>query len=485
MITKQKKERFYFIGIAGTGMAATAGLLKEAGYHVQGSDQAIYPPMSTMLATYQIPVASPYSEQNLENINPDYVVVSNALSKDHPEIKKALALGLTLVSYPQVLGEFFLKKMTSIVVTGTHGKTTTTSLITHLCTDLGLKPSFMIGGVPKAHDKSFGYTGQEFFVIEGDEYDTAFFDKESKFLHYCPDYLILNNLEFDHADIFANLDAIKAMFCKLLKLVATPRKIIANFSDENVVSLLKELNIAEKVTKVYTKPAHLPDAFSLQETHFSQGVWTHSIHIPTLGNQTFQTKLAGSFNGANIAMAIALFFVIKEQNQLTSLDLDLLQKSIASFEGVKKRMDYLGSRNGVEVFEDFAHHPTAVKSVLENFRTSHISQRIIAAFEPKNASSRRNVFSDDFAKALSLADTILIAPCAVDMRIPTELRMNTSDLSQKIGTKALAFDSHQDLLVWLNKHTANGDAILFMSSGDFAGLPRQFLSQEKQPLKNI
>ncbi len=476
MAPKETKKNFYFIGIAGTGMAATAGLLKEAGHNVEGSDEGIYPPMSTMLEEYQIPVQTPYQAENLTGRKPDYAVVSNALSREHAEVKKAQSLGIELVSYPQVLGEFFLKDSTSLVITGTHGKTTTTSLVVHLLDSLGQKPSYLIGGVPKGKSKSFAYSGEKLFVIEGDEYDTAFFDKESKFLHYCPDYIIFNNLEFDHADIFANLDAIKVMFRKLFRKMTNPAGIIANCSDPQVVALLKEEQLYDKVTRVFLS-GEPKGAGLLHKSYFKEEKWWHEIEISGHGKQLFSTALAGSFNGANITMALTLLMCLYRDGHIKTLPLLAVQNAVANFAGVRKRMDFLGTLGGVSVFEDFAHHPTAVRTVLENFRTANAGKRIIAAFEPKNATSRRNVFSDSYAKSLDVADLVLLAPCVQDSRIPIEQRMDTEKLSQSIGLKAIAFKDHQELLGWLKGNCQAGDAILFMSSGDFAGIPRQFLKQ--------
>lgn len=466
--------RVYFMGIGGTGMASVAGLAQEAGYQVVGSDANIYPPMSTMLEDLRIPVLTPYSEQNISQQNPDLVVVANALSRQHVEIEALQKSGIAYTSFPAFLGDYFLEHRKTVVIAGTHGKTTTSSILAHTLHQLGWDPGYLIGGIPRTLPRSFALGKGPLFVIEGDEYDTAFFDKNSKFLHYRPRYVILNNIEFDHADIFANLEAIEEQFANLLKLVPTAANIIANVDDPGVVKLLKQLHLLDKVTKVATRGQDPNAEFRLLElkapASARDSTWSVQVQTPDRQTARFTTELAGPHNAANICQVIACLWQISRQGDSPAFSLEKLQAPIASFTGVKRRLDRLSSAAGVEVFEDFAHHPTAVKAVIESLRTLYPQKRLIVAFEPKNATSRRNIFVKEFAASLGLADRVLIGPCPVDQRIPSEQRMNTDDMVRLIGDRAEAFADNETLLDSLVAQAKPNDTIVFMSSGSFSGI---------------
>ncbi len=483
-----KGKKIYFLGIAGTGMASVAGLMKEAGYEISGSDGEIYPPMSTMLKDLGIKVYSPYNPENLNTAKPDVVVVANSLSRGHVEIEHVLANNIPYTSFPELLGNFVLKDRVTTVVSGTHGKTTTTALLAYVLDQLGEDPGFIIGGIPKDFSFSFRLGGGRLFAIEGDEYDTAFFDKGSKFLHYFPTYLILNNIEFDHADIFPNVEAIEAQFFKVIKLVKNPRNIIANIDSPRVKALLDRMGLLSQVTTVAGEGQErdakivvtqvVPPAKASQNSR-----WGASLKSVAWGTMSCETKLFGRFNIANIAQVVACLQVMEQNAHLkTPLDLEKVRSLIASFSGVKRRLDHLGECNGIDVYEDFAHHPTAVKSVIEAFKLANPSKRLFVAFEPRNASSRRNVFQDDFALQLNLADHVLIGQCFVDKRIPEGQRMDTLALAQSIGPKATSFESNIDLLSHLVGQLQPGDSVIFMSCGAFSGIQHRLLKelQEKR-----
>lgn len=454
-------------------MASVAGLAQEAGYQVIGSDANIYPPMSTMLEELRIPVLTPYDPQNVLKQRPALVVVANALSRQHIEIEALLQADIPHTSFPAFLGDYFLEQRKTVVIAGTHGKTTTSSIMAHTLAQLGWDPGYLIGGIPRTLPRSFALGKGPLFVIEGDEYDTAFFDKNSKFLHYRPRHVILNNIEFDHADIFSSLEAIEAQFAQLLKLVPAPENIIANVDDPGVVKLLKQLNLLNKVTSVATRGLDPSAKVRLLELKApSQGKdqkW--SVHIQTPAGQAhITTELAGPHNAANICQVVACLWRLSQAGDAPKFSLEALQAPLASFTGVKRRLDRLSSAAGVEVFEDFAHHPTAVKAVIESLRTLYPQKRLIVAFEPKNATSRRNIFVKEFAASLGLADRVLIGPCPVDQRIPSEQRMNTEDMVRLIGDRAQAFADNEALLDSLVDQAKPNDTIVFMSSGSFSGI---------------
>lgn len=475
-------DHVYFMGICGTGMAAVAGLVREAGYHVTGSDEGVYPPMSTLLEELKIPVVSPYSADNVAKAKPSIIVVANALSRGNAEIEYMLDHKLPYTSFPALLGEIFLKKSTSIVVSGTHGKTTTTSLFSWILTQLGEDPSFIIGGIPRNFSHSFHLGKGSCFVIEGDEYDTAFFDKDSKFLHYAPKLLIMNNLEFDHADIFKDLAAIEAQFTKLARMVEDPKDIMGNVDDPGMRQLLEKTGFLSKVTRVSTL-GKTPDAdvVVLEAGPVGDGqFWQGILKTKTWGNLPLKTRLTGSYNIANIAQVIASLEKLAQKNRIQRPTPEALQKALLSFEGVQRRLDLLGEVSDIKVFEDFAHHPTAIRLLLEDYRRSHPNRRIIAAFEPKNATARRNIFMNEFAASLSLADRVYVGKCPVDKRIPESERMNTEILGKKIGGKAQVFSANEEIIDAAISELKPGDSLIFMSSGSFSGVQYKIVDQLKK-----
>lgn len=482
-----QKERLYFMGIGGTGMASVAGLFQEAGYAVSGSDKGVYPPMSDLLAELKIPYATPYDSKNVLAKNIDLVVVANALSRGNPELESMLENKLAYTSFPALMGERILKDRVSLVVAGTHGKTTTTSLLAHCLDALGEEPGFLIGGVPRNFSRGFHLGKGPCFAIEGDEYDTAFFDKGPKFLHYCPKYAILNNLEFDHADIYKDLQAIEAQFTKLCQLVEDPSCLIANVDDPGIEKLLRENGYWDKVTRVAGKGDHLDAQVRMVGTEVDEvtKIWSATAMSPVFGPFKVQTKLAGAHNIANIGQVIALIGRLCTDAKLRKMPkLKALQQAILSFEGVKRRLDLLVSAQGIEVYEDFAHHPTAIATVIDGFRKMHPKRRLLVAFEPANATGRRNILQDDFADALRLADRVYIGKCPVDTRIPEAERMDTTALAQSIGnSKATAFSENVDILKSLEPELRHGDTVIFMSPGSFSGIQHQLgqkLSREKK-----
>ena len=481
----QKGSTVYFVGIAGTGMAAVAGLLQEAGFRVVGSDSGIYPPMSTMLQELKIRVYSPYDPKNIDDAKPDICVIANALSRGNVELEHVMSMGIPYTSFPEICGEQFIRDRIGVVVTGTHGKTTTTSLLAHALHVLGEDPSFVIGGIPRNFTQSFCLGCGKTFVIEGDEYDTAWFDKGPKFLHYHPHHLIINNIEFDHADIYKNVEAIEDQFVKLCSLVPETGRIFVNSDDPGVTRMLKRTGNDHRFIRVATqgqdRDAHVKVlSYGVKSATPEKQLWELQLQTATLGKVSLETTLTGRHNIANVAQVVACLESLANLHHLSApLTVAALQKALTTFKPPQRRLDHLGSFNGIDVYEDFAHHPTAVALVIEGFKASFPGKRLVVAFEPRNATSRRNTFQNDYVQKLAGADRILIGQCPVDQRIPEAERMNTRAIAQGIGSKATAFATNEELLETVSKELTPGDAVIFMSSGSFSGVQYQLTNRLK------
>lgn len=482
-----KQDQLYFLGIGGTGMAAVAGLLKEDGFNVFGSDKAIYPPMSDLLASQNITVFSPYAAENLRQAKADVVVVANAISRGHPELEYAIEQGLPLTSFPELLEKIYLSKRQSIVITGTHGKTTTTSLVSHLLFAAGADPSFFIGGIPNNFPQSFRLGKSPYFVVEGDEYDTVFYDKGPKFLHYCPKYLVLGNIEYDHADIYSSVEEIYDRFAQVVELCwQNEGTVIANMDDVGVQTLLARMAIKDqklfRVGRADSKTA-FTDSFDLK-----YGVQLQenggSLSLQMRGSQQellMRTQLLGQHNQTNAAMAIAALIAVHRDHG--NLELNKLSEPLSSFRGVKRRLELLSSQ-GPMVYEDFAHHPTAVSQIIRTFRSHSPNRRLVVAFEPANASSRRNVFSNQYAEAFRAADLVLIGASPIDQRIAPDKRMDTADIAKKAGAHCTAYASNEELLLQLRTESRPDDIIVFMSPSSFSGIQHRYSDELNKKLGN-
>ncbi len=479
----EHKVPLYFVGIGGVGMASVAGLARSAGFDVRGSDQNLYPPTSEVLKELKIPVSVPYSAENILRNSDCLFVIGNSLSKQHVEVAKILELDAKYTSFPSLLGEFFLKKTSNIVVCGTHGKTTTSSLLSYALKELKTDPSYMIGGAPLDLPNPFCWGSGNLFVLEGDEYDTAFFDKGSKFLHYKPSYIVFNNLEMDHADIFKDFSMLKKTFHKLLDQVSKPEDVIANLSDPGVCELLMERGWIEKVhsSSYYAESLH-HDFYSSKEVSYNPKthLWEGEFQTQLWGKLPIITQLPGSYNFANIAQVLATLSHLVKSGKLDLPKSSEIQKILCNFHGVERRWDHRASIGGIEVYVDFAHHPTAVKNVLKNLRSVYQSHRILAAFEPKNASSRRNIFQKQYGEVLKLADQVFIAPPPKDLRIPEEERLNPEALCKAIGSHAKYFNTFDTLYGALRLELKAGDVLIFLSPGDFDGIPRTLIEDLHQ-----
>src|SRR2546425_824047 len=380
-----------FIGIGGPAMAAVAAALQEKGLRVTGSDQNVYPPTSTFLEARKIEVMSGYAEQNLAH-RPDLVVVGNAISRGNPEAEVVLERKLRYCSLPELVKEYFIRGKRSLVVAGTHGKTTTTSLLAWVFEQNGLNPSFLVGGIPTNFGQGARFTNSEWFIIEGDEYDTAFFDKRSKFLHYLPEVAILNNLEFDHADIFENLEAIQTSFRHFIRLIPRNGMLLANGDDRNLAPLLK-------VTPCPVKRFGLDEGNAIQAFNIRYGPTATEFEIPSF---KFHINLVGELNVRN---ALAVIACAKH----CGLKNHQIQAAFDTFKGIKRRMEVRGIAGGVTVLDDFGHHPTAIRETLRALRIKYPEQKIWAIFEPRSNTTRRNVFQAELADAFAEADAVVIS----------------------------------------------------------------------------
>jgi UDP-N-acetylmuramate: L-alanyl-gamma-D-glutamyl-meso-diaminopimelate ligase len=452
----------HFIGIGGTGMAAVAAAMQDKGFAVTGSDQNVYEPMASFLAGKKIAAMNGYSANNLAH-KPDLVVIGNAITRGNPEAEHVLDHKLPYCSLPDLLREFFIRGKRSIVVSGTHGKTTTTSLLAWVFEHNGLNPSFFIGGIPGNFSQGARFTDSDWIIIEGDEYDTAFFDKRSKFIHYQPEAAIINNLEFDHADIFENLAAIQKTFSHFIRIVPRNGVLLANGDDANLAPLLN-------VDFCQVKRFGLGENNSVQAFNLKLAPTASEFEIPSF---KFRINLMGEFNIRN-ALAVAAcakhFGLSNKQ----------IQSAFDTFRGVKRRMEVRGIAGGVTVIDDFGHHPTAIRLTLEALRLKFPREKIWAIFEPRSNTTRRNVFQNELPAAFGLANSIVISQVARLEQLAAGERLNPEKLMQDIKTsgKEAAYLPDADAIVMhIAKNALGGDVVVVFSNGGFGGIHGKLLDR--------
>ncbi|MFH0781088.1 MAG: UDP-N-acetylmuramate:L-alanyl-gamma-D-glutamyl-meso-diaminopimelate ligase [Pseudomonadota bacterium] len=461
-------KHIHLMGICGTGMAALAGMLQQSGFTVTGSDNHVYPPMSLFLDSLNIPIQNGYNAENLCPA-PDLVIVGNVITRKNPEAEALATLRIPYLSFPQALAHFFIRTRTSLVIAGTHGKTTTCSLLATALFTAGLDPSFMIGGIVRQFNANFRLGGGQYFVVEGDEYDTAFFDKESKFLHYRPHVAVITSLEFDHADIFADLEAIKKSFKKFVALLPKDGLLIANLDDPNVAEVCAEAPCA--VQGYGLNPSHV---WALDDLKTVQS----STHFRVLKNgvpwANMRVNLSGRHNCLNSLAVCAVL------NHL-GVAAETINKGLCSFEGVKRRQEVRGIEKGITVIDDFAHHPTAVKETLVGLKQAYSNQRLIAVFEPRTNSSRRAIFQRDYVFAFDAADLILLRePAPLDGLPPEELFSSVrlaEALVNERNLSAEAFSDTDSILTRLTITLRHGDVVVILSNGGFDNIHSRLLKQ--------
>ncbi|MSO19850.1 MAG: UDP-N-acetylmuramate:L-alanyl-gamma-D-glutamyl-meso-diaminopimelate ligase [Acidobacteria bacterium] len=465
----------HLIGVAGTAMGALAGLLQQAGYRVTGSDAEIYPPISTQLAAMKIPVCESYRSENLEP-RPELTIIGNAISRGNAELEAVLDLKLPYASLPEILRELFLSSRETIAIAGTHGKTTVTAILSWIFYSAGLQPGFLIGGVPNNFSCGYdsGPADSRYFIIEADEYDTAFFDKGPKFLHYRPDAAILTSIEFDHADIYRDLEAVTVAFQRLINLI--PRRgYLAACAESEIIRQACER------------------AYCTVETYgIEQGDWRASEIATSATDTSFDVAFSGQRKG-RITMQLCGRHNV--QNALGAVAMashygiqwSEIARAMDSFAGVRRRMEVVGEAAGVTIVDDFAHHPTAIRETLHAARAKFPSRRIWALLEPRSNTLRRNVFENELADALTVADQVMLAGVFKQDRIPESERMNLDHVSKLIAGRGVAVEmgsTTEQIVARLSALVMPGDVIVVMSNGGFGGIHGKLLQAVADQSRN-
>ncbi|MFZ9519340.1 MAG: Mur ligase family protein [Silvanigrellaceae bacterium] len=492
--TQEQKPKLHFTGVGGTGMASVAGLFVSDQFSISGSDNPIYPPMDEVIRQIGLTPVVGYHSDTLSKVHPDAVVLANVITRRNAELKpnlemeSLLASDLPTMSFPSALRRYFLHECINIVVSGTHGKTSTTSLIAQMLQDLGKEPSLFVGGAPANFQHGYQLGTKKIFVLEGDEYDSALFDKGPKFLHYEPKIALINNIEFDHADIYASIEAIEEEFYRLACLTRDRGGIVvANADDARVVKVVERSNAPTiwfgKNSKqwIYQSTKTLTDGTEV------------TCRAPGGETVVVKIRLFGEHNAMNAtaSMAVLQALHIVENNSVATqkiVDAERLEghqlkrwaAAAGSFLGVKRRFELIGQARDIAVFDDFAHHPTAIATTLDAFRSyvtsSQRKGRLIACFDPRNATMRRSVLQEQLAQSFSSADMVMLGKVPVDLRLKDGEALDGPRVASSIGSKASYFSDNEVLLNTLVEISRPGDTIVFMSSGAFDGLPRKLYS---------
>src|SRR5438477_1972157 len=461
-VTKSAPQKFHFIGICGTAMGSVAAALQKRGFKVSGSDESVYPPMSIFLQERGIKLHQGFAQENLPT-DADVIVIGNAMKRGNPEVEAVLNRKLFYLSLPEVLKNYFLRGRHNLVVTGTHGKTTTTGLLAWIMEKAGRKPGYLIGGIPKNLGQGARLNHSKYFVIEGDEYDTAFFDKRSKFIHYLPELLIVNNIEFDHADIFDDIEEVKLSFRRLLNIVPQNGMVVLNGDDRNCVEVAKDClaqlidvgfseNCAQRIRDV---------AYSSTGSRFK------------LGDDNFEIALVGEFNVRNAAMAAtaARFYDVPKAK---------IGNALKSFSGIARRQEVRGEARGVKVIDDFGHHPTAIAQTLQALRHRFAGHRLWAIFEPRSNTTRRAVFQRQLPEALQLADGVFIAQVAKLEQIPEEERLKPEAVVDAIANsgRPAFYEENADAIVdRIVPMLRPKDVVVVFSNGGFDNIHEKLLKK--------
>jgi len=460
--------KIHLSAIAGTAMASLAGLLRERGHDVTGSDQDIYPPMSTQLEELGIPVRSPYAEANVPT-DAELVVIGNALSRGNPEVEVVLDRKQRMASLPQVLAEEIIRGHESLVVAGTHGKTTTTSMLAFLLDQAGLDPSFLIGGVPADFARSYHIGRGKHFVVEGDEYDSAFFDKRPKFLHYLPDVVVIGNLEYDHADIYPDLAAVQLAFARLIQLIPRRGLLVAGIESAPLRELLPRAPCRVETFALGGEA----DWRGEDAGPAADGAWRFRLRHGSQDLGEYRVQLPGEHNVRNAIAAVAMAHA-------AGVPPEKAREILPRFRGVKRRLEIKGKARGVIVYDDFAHHPTAVRETLHALSKGASGPgRLLAVFEPRSYTSRTRVFQDDFAQAFAGADAVVVAAAHLPGKVPESQRLSENDLVQAMkarGQDARFIGPVDDIVTHLARELREGDRVVILSNGGFGGIHGKLLA---------
>ena len=455
-------------------MASLAGMLQARGHQVTGSDEHVYPPMSTMLESLGIPIMRGYKGENVSTV-PDCVVVGNAIPRGNPEVEEVLRRRLVYRSQAEVVKEEFIRGRRSLVIAGTHGKTTTTSLAAWVIDQCGLNPSFLVGGVVQNFGVSFRVRESDYFIIEGDEYDTAYFDKGPKFMHYLPEIAVVNNIEFDHADIYKDLDAVKLAFRRLMNLVPANGRLIVGWDSPHVRDVVA--SFGEKLFTQLETFGTCDDAkWQARDIRYADGMTQFKVFREGAAWAEFQTPIIGEFNVRNcMAVIIAA--------DAWGADRKSISDALASFKSVRRRCEVRGEVNGVTVIDDFAHHPTAVRETLLALRTKYAGRRLVAVFEPRSRTSCHATFQNLYVDAFAPADYVIVsrvydAQRAAEMGGVLDIEQLIEDVSAT-GKPAQAITEVDDIVAQLRKEVRSGDVIAVMSNGGFGGIHEKLLAALK------
>ena len=462
---QSKPGNIFLSAICGTAMASLAGMLKESGYQVSGSDNAVYPPMSTFLKELGIPVYEGFSADNIRECGPDMVVIGNTLSRGNPEVEFVLNEGIRYASMAETVAELFIRGRRSIVVSGTHGKTTTTAMLAWMLESAGRSPSFLVGGIAENFQSSFQMGSGTDFVIEGDEYDTAFFDKGPKFLHYMPRIALVKNIEFDHADIYTDLEAIQLSFKRLINIVPGKGLIVAGTDSPAVVELIGSLH-----SRIATFGIRSGDWRADSIEVRSGGTGFDIVRKDSLWRR-FEIPLVGEFNVQNALSAIIACDEV-------GLSGDEIQAGLGSFKSVRRRLEVRGEVAGITVYDDFAHHPTAVAETLRGVHAQYPDARIWAIFEPRSQTARRRIFENEFATALGIADIALVAPPFSTAHLDPGDVTRPDAMVGKIretGKQAYTFGSTDEIVEFIAAKARAGDRLVVMSNGGFENIHQRLL----------
>ncbi len=462
----------HFVAVCGVGTGSLAGLLKQRGYRITGSDENVYPPMSTFLESIGIDILPGFSEAHVSD-RPDLVVIGNAVSRGNPEAEAVLRRGLPYVSLPQALGRFLIDGKRSVVVAGTHGKTTTTSLMSWVLVAAGLDPSFFIGGIPVNFGSGFHSGAGSWVVMEGDEYDSAFFDKGPKFLHYRPEQVILTSLEFDHADIYRDLEHVKEAFRRLVEIIPPGGSLLVCDEAANAMDIL-----GAAACPVLSYGAGDSADWQARDIRAGDGRITFTPCFRGAVEDPVELPLIGRHNAGN---ALAVYATARE----IGLSPSVIRSALATFRGVRRRQEVVGEAAGVLVIDDFAHHPTAVADTMAAVREAWPGRRLWAVFEPRSQTSRRRIFLTEFTEALARADRIVLPDLYHAEKIPEAERLSPADLVDSInrrrGDRAASYlPGVDDIARVVVGDAVEGDIVLVMSNGSFGDLPHKIVAGLRQ-----
>ena len=469
-VDRSRLKRIHLLGIAGTGMGSFAGMLKEAGYEVSGSDEKVYPPMSDMLQAWNIPVLTPYSPENLDRTKPNLAIIGNVIRRENPEAAEVRARRIPQMSFPSALGWLFLRSRHPIVIAGTHGKTTVSAMMGHVLVAARRDPSFLVGGVTRNYDANYRLGRGAHFVIEGDEYDTAYFDKGPKFLHYLPRTAVLTSIELDHADIYRDLRHYETAFDAFVNLVPRNGTIAVCAAYPNAVRIARSAR--GKVVTYATQRGHGVD-FAAANISFSKDGTRFSVLEANFPLGEILLPMGGVHNVENALGVIAAARAL-------GLSFDEIAGGLSTFGGVKRRQEERGEIDGVMVIDDFAHHPTAVRETIAAVHGRYPERRLWAVFEPRSNTSRRNIHQREYAQSFAGADRASVKIPEPHDKVPTDEQLDVPALIESLKAQGIAADSADSidgLVARIAQESRAGDLILVMSNGSFGGLINKVIGE--------